>query len=112
MWLYTSGRFVTSENLQQLRDVGVDEIRFNIGATNYQLDNAKKAIGIIKHVTVEIPAVPEKLELMQSKLHEMQESGINYLNLHQLRLTPYNYPLMSQKKLHLFTRRKSDSAGI
>lgn len=98
LWLYTSGRFVKSENLRQLRDAGLDEIRFNIGATNYQLDSVQKAVGTIKYVTVEIPAIPEKLELMQTKLHEMQDKGVNYLNLHQLRLTPYNYQHLSQKK--------------
>ncbi|GAK58700.1 hypothetical protein U27_05675 [Candidatus Vecturithrix granuli] len=97
LWLYTSGRFVNTDNLQKLRDAGLDEIRFNIGATKYQLENAKKAVGIIKHVTVEIPAIPEELEAMKSKLHEMQDSGVNYLNLHQLRLTPYNYQQLSQK---------------
>ena len=98
LWLYTSGRFVNTDNLKKLRDAGLDEIRFNIGATKYQLEHAQKAVGVIKHVTVEIPAIPEELETMKSKLHEMQASGVNYLNLHQLRLTPYNYQQLSQKK--------------
>ncbi len=85
------------DNLKRLRDAGLDEIRFNIGATNYQLDSAQKAAGVIKHVTVEIPAIPEELETMKSRLHEMQGSGVNYLNLHQLRLTPHNYQYLSQK---------------
>ncbi len=97
VWLYTSGRFVNMDNLKRLRDAGLDEIRFNIGATNYQLDSAQKAAGVIKHVTVEIPAIPEELETMKSRLHEMQGSGVNYLNLHQLRLTPHNYQYLSQK---------------
>ncbi len=97
LWLYTSGRFVNMDNLKRLRDAGLDEIRFNIGATNYQLDSVKKAVGVIKHVAVEIPAIPEELETMKSRLHEMHDSGVKYLNLHQLRLTPYNYQHVSQR---------------
>ncbi|MGE0086366.1 MAG: radical SAM protein [Desulfococcaceae bacterium] len=90
LWMYTSGIFANGENLKKLRDAGLDEIRFNIGATKYRLDNARKAVGIIGNVTVEIPAVPEEFELLKEKIREMRESGISYLNLHQLRLTPYN----------------------
>ncbi len=90
LWMYTSGVFANGENLKKLKDAGLDEIRFNIGATKYRLDNARKAVGIIDNVTVEIPAVPEDTEVLKQKIREMQESGISYLNLHQLRLTPYN----------------------
>lgn len=90
LWMYTSGIFANGENLKKLGDAGLDEIRFNIGATKYRLENARKAVGVIGNVTVEIPAVPEDIELLRQKIREMQESGISYLNLHQLRLTPYN----------------------
>ena len=90
LWMYTSGVFANGENLKKLRDAGLDEIRFNIGATKYRVDNARKAVGIIGNVTVEIPAVPEDTEILKQKIREMRESGISYLNLHQLRLTPHN----------------------
>ena len=90
-WLYTNGSLITPELLLKLRDAGLDEIRFDIGALDYVLDKAALAVGVIPTVTVEIPAIPEKIELMKEKLVEMAERGIKHLNLHQLRLTNYNY---------------------
>ncbi|OQX23335.1 MAG: hypothetical protein BWK80_26540 [Desulfobacteraceae bacterium IS3] len=91
LWLYTNGTLARKDMLSKLRDAGLDEIRFDIGATHYNLKKAETAVGVIKNVTVEIPAVPEDYEQMKLKLSEMRDIGINYLNLHQLRLTPHNY---------------------
>jgi len=91
LWLYTNGTLARKDMLLKLRDAGLNEIRFDIGATKYNLKKAETAVGVIPHVTVEIPAIPEDYELMKLKLSEMKNAGINYLNLHQLRLTPHNY---------------------
>lgn len=90
-WLYTNGILLTQEKVDRLAQIGLDEIRFDIGATDYSLNNVKLAIGKIKTVTVEIPAVPEKEELLKSLLPEMKRIGVDHLNLHQLRLTPHNF---------------------
>ena len=95
LWLYTNGTLVTRDILLRLRDAGLDEIRFDIGATRYHLKKAALAVGIIPHVTVEIPAIPEDLPLLKVKAAEMAERGIDYLNLHQLRLTPHNYAALA-----------------
>jgi len=97
LWLYTNGTLVTRDILLQLRDAGLDEIRFDIGATRYHLKKAALAVGIINHVTVEIPAIPEDLPLLRVKAAEMAERGIDYLNLHQLRLTPHNYAALASR---------------
>lgn len=90
-WLYTNGSLINEELLLKLRDAGLDEIRFDIGAHDYSLEKATLAVGIIPTVTVEIPAIPEKFEVLKERLAQMAESGIKHLNLHQLRLTNYNY---------------------
>ena len=90
-WLYTNGTLATRDMLSRLRDAGLDEIRFDIGAVHYSLEKAASAVGIIPHVAVEIPAVPEDSELMKLKIVEMANAGIDFLNLHQLRLTPHNF---------------------
>jgi uncharacterized protein len=90
IWLYTNGILSNPELLARLRDAGLDEIRFDIGAVGYHLEKARQAVGIIPVVTVEIPAIPEDYELVREKLRPMADSGISHLNLHQLRLTPFN----------------------
>lgn len=97
LWLYTNGTLLTRELVRELAAAGLDEIRFDIGATGYQLKQAALAVGVIPHLTVEIPAIPEERVLLQGKLDEMQQLGVNHLNLHQLRLTPYNFPKLATR---------------
>ena len=90
-WLYTNGSMINKELLFKLRDAGLDEIRFDIGALDYSLEKATLAVGIIPTVTVEIPAIPEKIDVLKKRLVQMADLNIKHLNLHQLRLTNYNY---------------------
>jgi pyruvate formate-lyase activating enzyme-like uncharacterized protein len=91
LWLYTNGTLLTADLCSQLRDAGLDEIRFDLGAVRYNLKKLRLAVGCIKSVTVEIPAVPEDEETLKRKMFEMAEAGVNHLNLHQMRLTPHNF---------------------
>jgi len=90
LWMYTNGTLLTREIAQELRSAGLGEIRFDIGATGYNLSKVQLAVGVIPTVTVEIPTVPEEEELLRDKLVEMVAVGVQHLNLHQLRLTPHN----------------------
>ena len=90
LWMYTNGTLLTREIAEELRCAGLGEIRFDIGATNYNLSKLHLAVGVIPTVTVEIPTVPEEEDLLRGKLAEMAAAGVQHLNLHQLRLTPYN----------------------
>lgn len=91
LWMYTNGTLVTKDKLLQLRDAGMDEIRFDIAATDYDLKAAQSAVPLIPTVTVEIPAIPEDFLLLKEKIKEMADIGIKHLNLHQLRLTVFNF---------------------
>jgi pyruvate formate-lyase activating enzyme-like uncharacterized protein len=90
IWLYTNGILATAEKLERLVEAGLDEIRFDIGATEYSLRAVRLANGIVPTVTVEIPAVPEEYGRLESLLPELHAAGVSHLNLHQLRLTPHN----------------------
>lgn len=90
IWLYTNGILVTQDKLQKLAAAGLNEIRFDIGATDYDLRFACQAAGIVATVTVEIPAVPEEAERLEALMPELTATGVSHLNLHQLRLTPHN----------------------
>jgi pyruvate formate-lyase activating enzyme-like uncharacterized protein len=90
LWLYTNGTMLTADLCSRLRDVGLNEIRFDLGAVRYNLKKLRLAVGCIPTVTVEIPAVPEDENLLRLKMVEMVEAGVKHLNLHQMRLTPHN----------------------
>jgi pyruvate formate-lyase activating enzyme-like uncharacterized protein len=97
VWLYTNGLLFDDAMAARLRDAGLDEIRFDIGATGYRLDALRKAVGVIPTVTVEIPAVPEEGERLRDMLSELRTVGVDHLNLHQLRLTPYNFAELAKR---------------
>ena len=91
LWMYTNGTLLTRKIAGRLRDAGLGEIRFDIGATGYNLTKLHLAVGVIPTVTVEIPTVPEEEGVLRNKIVEMAAAGVLHLNLHQLRLTPYNF---------------------
>jgi pyruvate formate-lyase activating enzyme-like uncharacterized protein len=90
LWIYTNGDLLNNDKLKRLKQVGLDEIRFNICARNYNLKPVKLATKYIKTVTVEIPAIPEDYEKLKKSILRMQDIGVKYLNLHQLFATAYN----------------------
>lgn len=97
LWLYTNGTLLTADLCSRLRDAGLNEIRFDLGAVRYHLKKLRLAVGCIPTVTVEIPAVPEDEELLKRKMVEMAEAGVNHLNLHQMRLTPHNFGPLTER---------------
>ncbi|HOO51642.1 MAG TPA: radical SAM protein, partial [Alphaproteobacteria bacterium] len=92
-----NGTLASEKRLKALRDAGLNEIRFDIGSLDYHLEPISMAVGLFDVVTVEIPAVPEDIDLLKEKVSELKERGVDYLNLHQLRLTPYNYRNLSKR---------------
>jgi pyruvate formate-lyase activating enzyme-like uncharacterized protein len=90
VWLYTNGILVSDDKLKQLREAGLDEIRFDISANRYDLEKVKSAVGLIPTVTVEIPAIPEDCRRLQQIVVQLADIGVSHLNLHQLRCTPHN----------------------
>lgn len=95
LWLYTNGILADETKLDLLAEAGLDEIRFDIGATAYSLSKVAMAVGRIPVVTVEIPAVD--LEKLKAVCKDLADIGVNHLNLHQLRATPYNVERLMKK---------------
>ena len=91
VWMYTNGIGLDVETLRILRGAGLDEIRFNIAPSNYNLESVELSRRFIDIVTVEIPSVPEHTEILKSRLYHMMDIGVDHLNLHQLHATGENY---------------------
>ena len=90
LWLYTNSILATEDKIAALVAAGLDEIRVDITAVDYSLAKAVMAARILPTVTVEIPALPEDFEKLRDLLPRMEDAGIMYFNLHQLRCTPHN----------------------
>jgi uncharacterized protein len=100
MWAYTNGDFVDRETLKKLQEAGLIEIRFDLSARQYDLTPIILAKEYIPTVTVEIPAIPEDYDLVTDLLPKMEAIGVNFLNLHQLATTQYNYKAFVRRNYH------------
>ncbi len=97
IWMYTNGILADEDKFRRLAAAGLNEVRFDIGATNFKLNRIAFAKGIIPNITVEIPAVPEEKEKIKKLLPAMIDAGVTNLNLHQLRLTKHNAPKLVKR---------------
>jgi uncharacterized protein len=85
--LYTSGDHVNVEILKQLREAGLDEIRFSIRMHDLEkgehsvFERIAVAQDFIPHVMVEMPVLPGTLETMKGVLLELDRMGIFGINL-------------------------------
>lgn len=109
LWIYTNGILGSEDIYKKLANAGIDEVRFDIGATNYDLKFLIKAKDIIPNISVEIPAVPEEFDKLKRVIPELISIGVTNLNLHQLRLTNYNAPKLLK---HNYTYLHGEQATV
>lgn len=91
--LYTNGTLATEETLKALGEAGLDEIRFNLGASNCS-DKVIKNIGIakkyIQNVGIETPMTPEFFKSFFKKKQAILETKLDFINCAELHLNPNN----------------------
>jgi pyruvate formate-lyase activating enzyme-like uncharacterized protein len=100
LWIYSNGDRLNRGRLEMLQKAGLDEVRFDISARKYDLGPVYLAKEYIPTVTVEIPAIPEDFDLVKGLLGKMEAAGVNFLNLHQLMATEYNYKAFRRRNYH------------
>lgn len=88
--LYTSGRFATEANLEQLAQAGLDEIRFH--PQNQEQERAiEKALDYDWSVGAEVPVLPDKKEKLLQFLDYLDSlEEIAFCNLNELEATEAN----------------------
>jgi len=97
-WIYSNGIIADRERLSVVRDLGIQEMRFNLAATDYRpktLENVALAREMIEHVAVEVPCYPPQKAALLAILPELERIGIDQLNLQELWLTPANVDRLS-----------------
>lgn len=91
--LYTNGILATEENLKALGEAGLDEIRFNLGASKCS-DKVIENIGIakryIKNVGIETPMTPEFYEEFFNKKSSILDTKLDFINCAELHLNENN----------------------
>lgn len=91
--LYTNGTLATEETLKALGEAGLNEIRFNLGASNCA-DKVIENIGIAKQyipsVGIETPMTPEFFEGFFKKQQAIFATKLDFINCAELHLNENN----------------------
>ena len=91
--LYTNGTLATEETLKALGEAGLDEIRFNLGASQCS-DRVIEAMGLakkyIQSVGIETPMTPEFFAAFFQKRQAIFATSLDFINCAELHLNENN----------------------
>ena len=91
--LYTNGTLAAEETLKALGEAGLDEIRFNLGASNCAdkvIENIGLAKKYIKKVGIETPMTPEFYAAFFKKKQAIFATHLDFINCAELHLNENN----------------------
>ena len=91
--MYTNGTLATEENLRALGEAGLDELRFNLGASGTAdrvIENLRAAKKYIPTVGIETPMTPEYFAAFHKKKAAILDTGVDFMNCAELHLNPNN----------------------
>ena len=91
--MYTNGLGANRENLKALGEAGLNELRFNLGASHCSdrvIDAMTVAAEYIPAVGIETPMTPEFYDLFMQKKDRILSSGIRFMNCAELHLNENN----------------------
>ena len=91
--MYTNGTLATEENLRALGEAGLDELRFNLGASGTAdrvIENIRAAKKYIPTVGIETPMTPEYFAAFHKKKAAILDTGVDFMNCAELHLNPNN----------------------
>ena len=93
--LYTCGEGMDAQTAHELREAGLNEVRFSIktqesaALRQRTLDALEGCVGVFDATMVEMPVMPNELSLMQDLLVELDKRGATGINLLEL-CFPFN----------------------
>ena len=102
--LYTNGLNASRENLKALAEAGLDEIRFNLGASHCA-DRVIEKMAIAREyfpqVGIETPMTPEFYDLFLQKKAQIFKTGIDFINCAELHLNENNIDNYAGENLYM-----------
>ena len=102
--MYTNGVLATEENLAALGEAGLDELRFNLGATDCAdkvIESIKAAKRHIPMVGVETPMTPEFYQRLFEKKEAILATGLDFFNCAELHLNGNNLGNYAGESMYL-----------
>ncbi len=102
--MYTNGLLCTEENLRALADAGLDELRFNLGASGCHprvIEHMRIARRCIPYVGIETPMTPEFEAAFLRRKDEILSIGLDFMNCAELHLNPNNIGNYAGENLYM-----------
>lgn len=97
-YLYTNGICADTDTILKLQDLGFDELRFHLGASNFSRQvykNIRNAVGYFKAITIETPSWPPHRKKLFEMLPIIEDIGVKHLNLGEIEINKFNYSRIS-----------------
>lgn len=97
--LYTSKTTVDRESLEQLREAGLDEIRFHPQTSDWSgIENALE-VGLV--VGLEVPAIPGQFEKLKQIVIRAEKLGLSFVNMNELEASETNFANLKAQGMRL-----------
>ncbi|MBM3252291.1 MAG: radical SAM protein [Candidatus Omnitrophica bacterium] len=90
-WLYTNGILANEDTLKKLSNSGLDEIRFNLAATDCSdqvIKNMKIARKYFKYLCIESPMFTKFYNSFIKKRKQILDTGVDHIHFAELQLFP------------------------
>ncbi len=87
--LYTSRADALPEDLQRLKDAGLDEIRFHPQGEDWSGISYAIELGMV--VGIEVPVIPNHFERLTKIAMRAEEMGVSFMNLNELESSETNF---------------------
>lgn len=103
--LYTNGIHARAEQLEALGKAGLNEIRFNLGATlcaDAIIEKIAVAKRFIPMVGIETPMTPELYDAFLQKKDKILATGLDFINFAELHLNPNNLVNYEGENLYMY----------
>lgn len=97
--LYTSKTTVSQENLEQLINAGLDEIRFHPQKDDWS--GIERALESRLTVGIEVPVIPGQAEKLKQIALRAEELGLSFLNMNELEASETNFQNLTSQGMRL-----------
>ena len=105
--MYTNGTLADRDNLKRLADAGLNELRFNLGATDCSdkvIENIALAKQYIPKVGIETPMTREFYKGFLEKQEAILSAGADFMNLAELHLNENNLDNYLGESMYMYRR--------
>lgn len=103
--MYTNGTLCTRENLKVLADAGLNEIRFNLAATQCAdavIDIMAVARDLFPYLCIESPMIPDYYQAFMMKRERILATGVDHLHCAELHLSSGNVDHYADQPLYQY----------